>query len=244
MITFEEISKKYDGKSLFSIEAAAKTYSKKADYNRKEFILSLYYLERTNRYKENPIYRDDTFKRYINDLFNLSYSTFQKERFAYITVPLATEHHGVGIIDKIRTECGINKIKEVIKEIDDKDIKKSVEIDKIIKKHAKPKTVKPKTPPKKATVSTTSSTPIDIPRQKDPATTTSTPIDIPKQKETADRILKLLKTVKDQQETIMLQKMEIKRLEDENRELKQRMQTAHNFINPINIGINQKPAHM
>lgn len=82
MITFEDISKKFDGKTISSIESIAKSHDIKSAYNRKEFILTLYYLERTNRYKETTAYKNETFKQYISDKYKLSYPTYNKERFA------------------------------------------------------------------------------------------------------------------------------------------------------------------
>jgi hypothetical protein len=215
MITFEEIAQKYDGKSITTIETMIKTSADKHSYHRKEFILALFYLERTNKYKENKTYKDETFKRYISDMFNLSYSGYNKERFAFITVPEAAEKYGVGVIDRIASSCGSHKVTDVVKQIDTKKSVKRAEINKIIEKNAKPK---PAPKPRFKPIIIAAPEPQPLPVEDVPP--------VPKvktlpEKQKDDQIEKLKKTVVDHKETIEIMSLEMSDLKKENYILKQ-----------------------
>jgi len=214
MITFEEIAQKYDGKSITTIESMIKTSSDKHSYHRKEFILALFYLERTNKYKENKTYKDETFKRYISDMFNLSYSGYNKERFAFITVPEATGKYGVGVIDRIASSCGSHKVTEVVKQIDTKKSVKRADINKIIEKNAKPKPA-PKPRFKPIIIAAPEPQPLPI-EDVSPIPKVKT---LP-EKQKDDQIEKLKKTVVDQKETIEIMTLEMSDMKKENYILK------------------------
>ena len=109
---------KYDAKNIVEIEAECTGHIDKYAKNRMNFILTLYYLDRTNRYKDNPIYKNSTFESYIKSKFNLRYSTYDKERFAFISCPEATAKWGAGLIGKIKDKCGAGNVIEVINKIE------------------------------------------------------------------------------------------------------------------------------
>lgn len=139
----EELKKKYDGKAIAEIESGCKKLVEKSVDNRKEFILGLYYLERTKRFKENKIYANSTFESYIRTMYNLRYNTYNKERFGFIAHPAAAQKWGVGLIAKIQNVCGAGKVSDVMGKIDATKNITHEQIGKIIGTNAKERPVKP-----------------------------------------------------------------------------------------------------
>jgi hypothetical protein len=148
----DTLKKQYDGQKINDIESTVTMYHDLSAANRKDFILGLYYLDRTKRFKENKVYRNATFEKYIGNLYSLKRATYDKERFAFIAHPEAAEKYGPGLVARIKDDCGADKVVDVVKKIEDaKDIGT---IDKIIVKNAKkqpePKKAETKSePPKK-----------------------------------------------------------------------------------------------
>lgn len=139
----ESLKTLYDGKPLSEIQEQCERYKSLSQDNRKDFILTLYYLQRTNRFRENPIYAKATFEQFIGNCFNLRFATYNKERMAFIAHPKAAAKWGAGLIEKIRSECGAGKINDVVKQIEATENVNHTKIDKIIEKNAKPKKEKP-----------------------------------------------------------------------------------------------------
>jgi len=135
----EELKTQYDKVKVSAIEADCKNALSISALNRGDFILKLYYLETTKRFKENKVYKNDTFETYIMRLFNLRYSTFNRERFAFIAHPVATAKWGAGLIDKIKNDCGAGKVTDVIQAIDAIPNIDRAGIDRIISSFRKPK---------------------------------------------------------------------------------------------------------
>jgi hypothetical protein len=148
----DTLKKQYDGQKINDIESTVTRYHDLSAANRKDFILGLYYLDRTKRYKENKVYKNATFEKYIGNLYSLKRATYDKERFAFIAHPEAAEKYGPGLVARIKDDCGADRVVDVVKKIEDaKDIGT---IDKIIVKNAKkqpePKNADTKSePPKK-----------------------------------------------------------------------------------------------
>ncbi|GEM_PF-2613659 len=133
-----ELKRKLDPKKLNDIETDAKSYGKMASESRREFILSLWYLQFTNRFRENPVYKNETFGRYIFDLFNLRIHTYNQERMAFIAAGDAAEKYGPGFITKIAATAGQHNVHVVLNEIESAKKHTAAEYDRIIQKHAKP----------------------------------------------------------------------------------------------------------
>lgn len=211
-MTFEKIEKKYKDSSLADIETKCDKFASVSTANRRDFILALYYLDRTKRFKENPVYFTSTFERYIYDRFHLRYSDYNKERFAFISHPVASDKWGAGIIDKIKIKCGAGVIPDVIKKIEDIKNPTSDKIDKIIEQHTKqPKKEAGSGIPKKEVEAE------NIRRGKTIAEYLKTI------NEKDDQIKKLEATVKSLQE-------ENRRLKAENTELKEKMNKARDIF--------------
>ena len=137
LVLIEELKQKYDKYNINLIEHECDQNIFVSGQNRMNFILKLYYLERTKRFHENKVYKNATFTEYIYNKFNLRYTTYDKERFAFISFPDETIIWGAGLIDKIRKVCGADKVPVVINEM---KLLKNVthdQINKLISKHAK-----------------------------------------------------------------------------------------------------------
>jgi len=139
----EELKKKYDGKPITEIETGCKKLAEKSSSNRKDFILGLYYLERTKRFKENPVYVHSTFEVYIRATYNLRYTTYNKERFGFIAHPSAAQKWGVGLISKIQHVCGAGKVPGIVEKIEMQKNITHEQIDRIITANAKDRPPKP-----------------------------------------------------------------------------------------------------
>lgn len=139
----------YDDQPIGDIQNRCSNYKAISNDNRKDFILCLYYLERTKRFKENKVYEKASFEKYISDCFNLRYTTYNKERMAFIAHPQAASKWGAGLVERIRRECGAGKINDVVLEIESTENVTHAKIDKIIEKSAKAKPEKPAVDTKK-----------------------------------------------------------------------------------------------
>lgn len=135
----DDLKKKYDSAAIGEIETKCEKFSRNAASNRKDLILTLYYLERTRRFRENPVYKSASFKVYLMDKHNLREWTYNKERFAFIAHPEAAAKWGPGLVSKIQTECGADKVPDVVKKIEETKGVNRLKIDKIIKANSKPK---------------------------------------------------------------------------------------------------------
>lgn len=124
MKTFKKLQEMYNPVSVGDLEKKAEKFMVDSVLSRKHFIEILFYLERTNRFKENRQFKNTTFKDYIKDRFYLRYGTYHKERIAFFTHPKEVEQYGVGVVNKVREKCGVLKVKKVFDEVKKAEIKK------------------------------------------------------------------------------------------------------------------------
>lgn len=141
MLTIESLKTKYDKKNINFIEKDILDKNKKAVKNREEFIAGLFYLEATSRFRDNPKYKNSGFRSYISDLFQLSYSAYSKEKYAFLKFPKESKEHGPGLVNKVREKCGTLKIEKVFQEISKTPTMKKEQINKIIEENSKPKKI-------------------------------------------------------------------------------------------------------
>lgn len=151
----DELKTKYSGKKISAIEKVADSAFSQSVEGRKSFILALYYLERTSRFKENKIYTKASFDSYIRDRFNLLPHNYHAERKAFIAHPVEVKALGIGDVVKVMKKCGPLKVPQVLEAV-----KKASEGRKsplprekrheIYKKFAKPVPKKPKAKTAKA----------------------------------------------------------------------------------------------
>ena len=105
--------KKLDGMSIDKIEAGAFGALKKATKNRELLIMSLFYLQRSSRYKENKRYKTASFELYLKDHFRMTMSAYMEERIAFVNFGKEVAKHGLDTVIKIRSKCGTDKIEKV-----------------------------------------------------------------------------------------------------------------------------------
>lgn len=114
---YEEIKTKYDTLSVGDIEDRAHSNQAAAAIEYREFILTLYYLERTSRYRENKRYEHEPFERYLREQYNFQIGSYENARSAFIRYPEASEALGVGRVIQIERAVGKECAPEVMKEI-------------------------------------------------------------------------------------------------------------------------------
>lgn len=131
----KKIKKKYDGMSLSGIETDITLKKESSLKSRKEFIEGLYYLETTKRFRDDKKYKNSQFSTYIMDKFQLRITTYHKEKFAFLKFPEASEKHGPGLINKVKSRCGVGNVQKIIKEIETKPDISRENIEKLIEKN-------------------------------------------------------------------------------------------------------------
>jgi len=104
-------------------------------------IKVLIYLKTSGRYKENPRYANSSFYQYIDDRFNLRTNMYMEMQTAYVKFPVETIKYGIGLVCKIRRECGPIKAQKVFNLIGDSETNLNKElkrdrIEKIIRAHS------------------------------------------------------------------------------------------------------------
>ena len=149
----EELKNRYREKKLSVIESFALQYRDQSIELRKDFIMALYYLQFTRRFRENPAYKKESFEAYVNDIFHLRIGTFNQERWAFIKHESSSIKHGPGLITKIKKVCGSLNVKKVIDKIEDAESKRKTPLPRnkkeaIILNHALPVKDKPYKEPK------------------------------------------------------------------------------------------------
>ena len=136
-------SKAYDKKTLSQIEKEIKVNNELSIEKKKDAMFALHYLKTSSRYKENPLYKNSSFKTYLMDVHNMRETTFTENIRAFTWFPKESAKFGVGLMSAIHRKCGAEKEKKVVKEINEKakalktPIKRG-QIQAIIETHAKP----------------------------------------------------------------------------------------------------------
>jgi hypothetical protein len=144
-----DLKNKYKNQTIGQIEKLIKSDLEKSIDARREAYLALYHLKTSGRYKENPLYAKSSFKVYLDEVYTIRENSFNESVTAYLKYPEECKSFSVGVISRIRRDCGAKKEKTVMKEIvtKAKSLKvpiKREQIRKIIEAHAKPKSpVKP-----------------------------------------------------------------------------------------------------
>ena len=137
----ENLNKMYDGKKIEEIETEITGKHDLLIETQKDMIFALSSLKMTNRYKENPLYRESSFKEYLLGMFNMRENNFYEMERAFIQFPKEARLYGVGLVAKVRRKCGAKKERAVFAEIAImqgtlKTPIKREKIESIIEKHA------------------------------------------------------------------------------------------------------------
>ncbi len=133
----DQLKAKYDQKSITEIEQEMDKAKSLSLESRRDFIKTLFYLDSTKRFRENPTYKKATFAVYIGYRFHLRMGTYQKEKVAFLAHEEQAMTYGPGLVNKVRTECGPTKVNLVFSKITPEDPVQKIE--KVIRTHAKPK---------------------------------------------------------------------------------------------------------
>ncbi len=146
-MTKEELKQKYDGKKIGEIEKEISENRGLSFTAQREITYALCYLRMSGRFKENPQYKNSSFETYLKGQFNMRLTTYMENEHAILFYPEVAEKYGVGLVAKVRRQCGVRKEKQIFKEIEESQGKAHInqaKIEAIIKKHSKPK--EPKAP--------------------------------------------------------------------------------------------------
>jgi hypothetical protein len=103
----DAMKQKLDGKTIKQIENFAANENKKSVEHRRQFIETLYYLRKTKRYRENPVYKNAGFSTYISGVFMMNETAFENERRAYVIYPEQSKKLGPGVVSKAIKVCGL-----------------------------------------------------------------------------------------------------------------------------------------
>lgn len=104
---------KNDALTIDQIETLTDAALKNSTEGRREFIMNLFYLQKTERFKENKRYKKASFETYIKDRHRISFNAYMNERTAFTMFLPEIEKHGLDPIIKIRDKCGTGNIKKV-----------------------------------------------------------------------------------------------------------------------------------
>jgi len=148
------LRKKYDDKTLVEVETDIFHLKKTMISAQKGMVEGIYYLQSTERFKEDKTYANSSFELYIKDKFSMLPKTYNDLRIAFHNFREVALEYGPGIVTSIRRTCGAEKMGEVLREIkatDDK-AKKPItreKMQKIIEKHKKARLIPAGPTPKK-----------------------------------------------------------------------------------------------
>ena len=212
MRTFEELKTIYNGKKVNDIESEAKTNQGKSKKFYVQFLESLFYLERSGRYTENPKYKKSRFEQYISFEYGIHHQTYMDHRQAYQVYPDITFRHSPNLFALAKKKCGAKNVPVVFKEVKEKEqsLKRPIrkeEIQAIIINHAKP--VRPPVPKP------------DVIQLQD------------KVKQTKEALKAVEKVVLTKDEQITKLKATVKRLQEENDRLRKENEELTAMLAPI-----------
>lgn len=137
-----ELKTRYDNDSVSSIERNVKNGITKYQESRAIVIQTLWYLQKTNRFRENSKYEQSTFETYIKNEFNISPSQYRAERWALVAFPDASARFGVGTVTKIRSMCGSDKVRHVLDVLNAMKVPSMEAVNQVIHDHRKERIVR------------------------------------------------------------------------------------------------------
>ena len=119
------------------IEKAVDKLDRKSRESEKQKYETLEYLRTSKRFRENNRYKKASFWEYIEDRFTIRERTFRENTDAFMKYPAESVEFGVGLVAKVKRQCGRGKVKTVFSKIqEEQSAKKGTlrrdQIDKII----------------------------------------------------------------------------------------------------------------
>jgi len=119
-----ELEKRLNGLTIDQVEQRIETSLKQVVEGRKAVIMDIFALERTGRYKENPRYKNATFREYLKDRWRLPESAYREERIAFTNQIEYVERHGLDRTIRVNKLCGVLEAPKVFKAIEKEEIKR------------------------------------------------------------------------------------------------------------------------
>jgi len=115
---FEDLNGRYSGLQIQQILNILDDRRKNWQESRKAAIELLYWLEQTNRYRDDARYAKSTFRQFLEYHCGMTYQEYFEARLACIAFPEQTERYGYGTIKKAKRLAGIKNLGKVIKKLD------------------------------------------------------------------------------------------------------------------------------
>lgn len=142
----DELKKKYEGKTIAELESDIRSNMSLSREAQVEMIESLMYLKVTQRFKENPRYKNSSFKIYLEDNFGIREGTFMEQSRAIGLFRDEVLKHGIGLVAKTVSWCGKVKALEAFSEINKIPLVKQkgvprAKIEQIIQSHKDPRRI-------------------------------------------------------------------------------------------------------
>ena len=134
----EKLKEKYDGLTIGKVEKQVESSKNIYESTMRGMFATLYYLERTGRFKENRKYKKETFQTYLHDRFGIRPGTYYNSLRALIKYPDSVERHGIGLVKKVMRVCDERVHSAVFDELSAPSIKTRPQKDVIIENHKKP----------------------------------------------------------------------------------------------------------
>jgi len=147
MKTLAELKKEFDGVPIGFIEKRYREAAALATENIQRQVEILFYLESTQRWRENKIYAKSDFATYLKDQGNMTPATYQGTRIAMARFPEEVRKRGIGLVRSIKEKCGSGNTKIVLDEIKAEEVKQGRdlrrdEISGFVQKHKIPAMLK------------------------------------------------------------------------------------------------------
>lgn len=144
-----KLKKKYDERGIEAVQNVALDQQSKSAESHAKFIETLFYLEKTKRFKEMPRYKDSDFSGYILEVYNMRDRSYRNKRWAVLQHPDVVKDYGfktpVAVFEKCRGMNREKALREIRKEEEKKKrVLKPSEVKKIVEPFQKPKPVKKK----------------------------------------------------------------------------------------------------
>lgn len=113
----EELKIRYDKQTIDDIEKDITTNKETSVKAEKAFIMRLYYLESTKRFRENRDYQRAEFKEYVDRKWGMTYNQYFNLRMAWITFEVESVAIGPNMVAKAIKTCGARKAPKAIAEL-------------------------------------------------------------------------------------------------------------------------------
>lgn len=113
----ESLNDMYGHMSLGEVEAIVDEAITWAVQYTAKGVGALFHLEQTQKFREDPRYKDSTFEDYLKYRFYMSYSKFRDLRISFNNYPREMLTYGPQVVAEVRKKCGALNAPKVFQEI-------------------------------------------------------------------------------------------------------------------------------